>query len=228
VLLLALNHLPRLGYFFEEEARRLMRLGLSKQTNEPISSDMSHPSLDNCLLARVAKQDREALAEVFARFQRPLFRYLFHLLGQKEMAEDVLQEVMLVVWQKAHTFHGTGQAASWIFSIAHHQAYKALRRNASVPLIELEAAAELADEALDPEADLLWQATREEIAQALACLTPEHREVLELAFFQDFACKEIAAIVGIPQGTVKSRLSYARRAMKVALFQLGWEAEQVK
>jgi RNA polymerase sigma-70 factor (ECF subfamily) len=203
----------------------LIRLGLSKQASEPISSDVSHPSPDTHLLARIAKKDREALAEVYARFQRPLFRYLFHLLGQKELAEDALQEVMLVIWQRAHTFHGTGQAAGWMFGIAHHQAFKALRRDASATLIELEAASDLADEALDPEADLLRQTTHEEIALALACLTPEHREVLELAFFQDFACKEIATIVGIPLGTVKSRLSYARRALKVALLRNGWEAE---
>ncbi len=61
----------------------------------------------------------------------------------------------------------------------------------------------------------------------MACLTPEHREVLELAFFQDFACKEIAAIAGIPLGTVKSRLSYARRALKAAILQNGWETERL-
>jgi RNA polymerase sigma-70 factor (ECF subfamily) len=205
----------------------LIRLGLFRQTREPISSDVGHPSPETLLLARVAKKDREALAEVYARFQRPLFRYLFHLLGQKEQAEDVLQEVMLVAWQKAHTFHGTGTAASWLFRIAHHQAFKAARRDAHATILDLEAAGDLADEALDPEADLLRQTTQEEIMQALACLTPEHREVLELAFFQDFACKEIAAIVGIPLGTVKSRLSYARRALKTALLQRGWEAEQL-
>lgn len=204
-----------------------MRLGLSKQASESIRSTVSHPSPDNLILARVAKHDREALAEVYARFQRPLFRYLFHLLGQKELAEDVLQEVMLIVWQKAHTFHGAGTAAGWLFGIAHHQAFKAVRRGAHATMLELEVAEDLADEALDPEADLLRQTTQEELTQALACLTPEHREVLELAFFQDFACKEIAAIVGIPLGTVKSRLSYARRALKTALLQRGWEAEQL-
>lgn len=204
----------------------MIRLGLSKQVSEPIRSTVSQPAPDTLVLARVAKHDHEALAEVYARFQRPLFRYLFHLLGQKELAEDVLQEVMVIVWQKAYTFHGTGTAAGWLFGIAHHQAFKALRRDAHATLLDLEAAGNLADEAADLEADLLRQTTYEEIAQALACLTPEHREVLELAFFQDFACKEIAAIVGIPLGTVKSRLSYARRALKVALLHNGWEAEQ--
>ncbi|EFH85879.1 RNA polymerase sigma factor [Ktedonobacter racemifer] len=185
---------------------------------------MRRESPENLLLARVAKRDREALAEVYARFQRPLFSYLFHLLEQKELAEDVLQEVIVIIWQKAHTFQGVAPAARWIFGIAHHQAFKALRRNASATFIDLEAVLDLPDEEQDPETDVLRQTTYEEIAKALACLTPEHREVLELAFFQDFASKEIAAIVGVPLGTVKSRLSYARRALKAALLRNGWEA----
>ncbi len=179
--------------------------------------------LDCLLLKRVAKRDREALSEIYQRFQRPLFSYLFHLLGQKELAEDILQEVIVIVWQKAHTFQGAGQAAHWIFGIAHHQAFKALRRDTHASFVELETALELSDEMQNPETDLLRRVTHEEVAQALACLTPEHREVLELAFFQDFACKEIAAIAGVPLGTVKSRLSYARRALKAALLRHGWE-----
>lgn len=184
---------------------------------------MSQESPDTLLLRRVAQKDRKALAEVYARFQRPLFSYLFHLLGQKELAEDVLQEVMVIVWQKAQTFRGTTPAVSWMFGIAHHQAFKAMRRDAHVVVLPLETAHALPDESLDPEADLLRQTTQEELAHALARLTPEHREVLELAFFQDFTIKEIAAIVGIPDGTVKSRLSYARRALKTALLCNGWE-----
>jgi len=68
-------------------------------------------SPDHLLLQQVASRDREALAKVYARFQRPLFRYLFHLLGQKELAEDVLQEVMLIIWQKAQTYRGTASAS---------------------------------------------------------------------------------------------------------------------
>ena len=58
---------------------------------------MSRESPETLLLVRVANRGREALAEIYARFQCPLFRYLFHLLGQKEVAEDVLQEVMVIV-----------------------------------------------------------------------------------------------------------------------------------
>lgn len=202
----------------------MIRPELPGQVNGGSRREVQQESSENLLLARVANGDRHALAEVYARFQRPLFRYLFHLLGQKELAEDVLQEVMLIIWQKARTFQCTAPATRWIFGIAHHQAFKALRRVAHVDCIELEAAADLADETAALETDLLRQATHEEVVAALARLTPEHREVLELAFFQDFAGKEIAAIIGIPLGTVKSRLSYARRALKTALMQNGWEA----
>lgn len=202
-----------------------MRFGFVRLANSSFESDISRSSLDSLILTRVANKDREALAEVYASVQRPLFRYLFHLLGRKELAEDVLQEVMVVVWQKAHTYHGSGSVVSWIFGVAHHQAFKALRRNSDARTLDLEAVGEFPDEALNPEADLLRRATSEAIGQALASLTPEHREVLELAFFQDFSGKEIAAIVGVPQGTVKSRLSYARRALKAALLRHGWEEE---
>lgn len=200
----------------------MIRMEFSRQANRADATGQE--ASENLLLVRVAKRDREALSEVYRRFQRPLFRYLFYLLGQKELAEDVLQEVMVIIWQKAHTFRRASSAANWIFGIAHHQAFKALRRDASATFVDLEAAQDIPDEAAEPEIDLLRQATHQELAQALRCLTPEHREVLELAFFQDFEGKEIAAIVGIPLGTVKSRLSYARRALKAALLRNGWEA----
>lgn len=174
------------------------------------------------LLARVARKERTALAEVYARFQRPLFSYLFHLLGQKELAEDVLQEVMLVVWQKAYTYRGSSSVSGWIFGIAHHQAFNVLRRKKNAVCVELEEALDVPDEASDPEANTIRKMSGEMMLTCLALLSPEHREVLDLAFFQDFSCKEIATIVGIPEGTVKSRLSYARRALKTILLRNGW------
>jgi RNA polymerase sigma-70 factor (ECF subfamily) len=202
-----------------------MRISISKLANETNRQNVNREYLENRLLAQVAQKDREALAQLYTRFERPLFSYLFHLVRQKELAEDILQEVMVIIWQKAHTFQGASQATSWIFGIAHHQAFKALRQPGNILLVELESASEIQDDAPIPEVDLLRQTTRDEITKAMALLSPEHREVLELAFFQDFACKEIADIVGIPVGTVKSRLSYARQALKAALIHQGWKEE---
>ena len=201
----------------------MIPVGQSSLAGESGANEVSQEDFDNLLLERVAQRDRAAFGEFYARFSRPLFSYLFHLLEQKELAEDVLQEVMVIVWQKAHTFRGTGAAASWIFGIAHRQAFRVLRGRSGATFVELAATIGLQDDGPDPETALLRRATQVEMAAALQQLTPEHREVLELAFFQDFGGKEIAAIVGIPLGTVKSRLSYARRALRAALLQAGWE-----
>jgi RNA polymerase sigma-70 factor (ECF subfamily) len=87
----------------------------------------------------------------------------------------------------------------------------------------MEALADVQAEELIPEAEILRRVTVQEIAKAMTDLTPEHREVLDLTFFQDFSQQEISSIVGVPLGTVKSRLSYARRALKAALLRNGWE-----
>jgi RNA polymerase sigma-70 factor (ECF subfamily) len=180
------------------------------------------------LIKRIAHKDRAALAEFYARFQRPLFNYVLRLLGHEALAEDLLQEVMLIVWQQAQSYRGKATVKSWLFSIAHHQAYKVLRQRArevslDSALDNQPALQDLPDDTITPEDSALRRATGEEVNKALSYLSAEHREVLELAFYQEFSTREIATIVGIPEGTVKSRLSYARRALKAALLSNGWE-----
>src|SRR5262249_28231471 len=92
---------------------------------------------DLALLSRLAQRDQAALAAFYERFQRPVFGYLFRFMGSRELAEDVLQEVMLVAWQKAGSFRGQGRVQSWVFGIAHNLATVALRRE-SILLLELD------------------------------------------------------------------------------------------
>ena len=171
---------------------------------------------DRLLLSRLAQKDRAALAVFYERFQRPVFGYLYRYFGVRELAEDVLQEVMLVAWQKAASFRGEGRVQSWVFGIAHRLATVALRREKG-NLLELDTGITLPDAESMLEDSAIRKSAADELAAALASLTPVHREVLELAFYQDFSCKEIASIVGVPEGTVKSRLSYARRSLKAIL-----------
>ena len=178
----------------------------------PCPDDVEHK-----LLARIAKQDRAALAEFYDHFQQRLFGYLFRLTNSRVLAEDVLQEVLLVVWRTAESYRGESKVSSWVFGIAHNLALAALRHDHADQQVGWETVAEVESDEPSLEDDTISRVNAETILKALEHLTPIHRSVLELAIYQDFSCKEIAVITGVAEGTVKSRLSYARRALKAAL-----------
>lgn len=178
---------------------------------------MPEEDYDRTLLKRITRHDQSALAEFYARYQSRLFGYLFRVIGGKQLAEDVLQEVMLVVWQKAHTYRGSAKVSSWLFGIAHNLAMGALRSDRTVNNVDLENVSDVQDGEPMPEDNVISRVSGEAVLKALISLTPSHRAVLELAFYQEFSCKEMARILDVPEGTVKSRLSYARRALKAAL-----------
>src|SRR5690606_10837606 len=86
------------------------------------------PETDAALLARIAAEDRRAVAELYARHQRPLFRYLSQLTADHGLAEEILQDTIVAVWQSASTFEGRSAVRTWLFSIARRQAHNVLRR----------------------------------------------------------------------------------------------------
>src|SRR5262249_8631743 len=118
---------------------------------------------DLALLGRLAQKDRTALAAFYERFQRPVFGYLSRFLGSRELAEDVLQEAMLVAWQKADSFRGEGRVQGWVFGIAHHLAILALRREKG-NLLELDAGIALPDGEPMLEDDAIRKSAAEELA----------------------------------------------------------------
>jgi RNA polymerase sigma-70 factor (ECF subfamily) len=105
---------------------------------------------------------------------------------------------------------------TWLIGIARRQALGRLRRRAPA-LADLDAVASVADPGPDPEARLLAEADREEVAAAIRRLSPAHREVLDLCFVQGLSYQEIADVLGAPLGTVKSRLNHAKRAVRLQL-----------
>ncbi|HEX6122873.1 MAG TPA: sigma-70 family RNA polymerase sigma factor [Ktedonobacterales bacterium] len=178
------------------------------------------PGDDRALLARIAEGDEQALKCLYASYRPRLWSYLWRLLDQNpERTEEVLQDVLLAVWRHAHSYRGEAQVATWLFRIAHNCAINARRadlRHAShrAPLDDDDDGETLAELAMDEsyEERVLDQML---LMEALGQLSPKHREVLELAFAQGFTAEEIAHILGVPVGTVKSRLTYARRALRV-------------
>ncbi|HLH63117.1 MAG TPA: RNA polymerase sigma factor [Ktedonobacteraceae bacterium] len=171
---------------------------------------------DRQLLRDIAAGNRQALAELYTRYQRPLFNYLLQLTPDYWLAEELLQDTLVAVWKSAHSFEERSSVQTWLIGIARRQAHNTLRQR-KIPLIyesEMEAMA-----AIEPESGDFTLATiaREELAAAFTQLAPVHREILALIFVQELSYAETATILGVPVGTVKSRLSNARRALRSLL-----------
>ena len=166
------------------------------------------------LLGRVAEGDREAFQELYNGYHRRLARFLTRLTHGYPIAEEVINDTMYVVWCKAGEFRGQSRVSTWIMGIAYRRAMKALKREsvaAKVPLMP----GDTHGAAPDP-AQRSYE-LREWIGQALGELSPDQRMVVELAYYMDLSCQEIAAIMDCPVNTVKTRMFHARRKLRNAL-----------
>ncbi len=181
-------------------------------------------SAERALLARIAHAEQAALVALYQRYQRSLFVYLLRLLRDEGLAEEVLQDVIVAIWQGAAQFAGRSRVSTWVFGIAHHQAAQAARRRA-LPLVSSEEYLDLGDNEQDAERVTFALALHEDLTAALEELSPIHREALELVLAHGFSYEEAAMITAVPVGTVKSRVNQARRQMQRALSERGWREE---
>lgn len=160
------------------------------------------------LLRRVAVGDRAAFAELYDRMAARMFGLVRRVLVDRDLSEEVLQEVFLEVWRTADAFDpNRGQGRSWLLTIAHRRAVDRVRaartgadRDVRVGLRDHEVAFDRVAE----RAELSIEAQR--VHDALRRLPELHREVLILAYFGGYHQSEIAALLGAPLGTVKTRM----------------------
>ena len=163
-------------------------------------------------MAIAARQDREAFARLFAYFAPRIKTYMRRSGASDGDAEELAQEALLMVWRKAALFDSANAGAStWIFTIARNLRIDAMRRKARGSARSLtDAEAEFAlDEAPLPDLAAAARQSEKRVRSALAILSADQQRVVELSFFEDKAHGEIAGILGIPLGTVKSRLRLA-------------------
>jgi len=153
-------------------------------------------------------RDREAYARLFAHFAPRLKAYLMRAGAGSGAAEDFAQEALLTVWRKAELYDPERAAASaWVFTIARNLRIDTLRRDRSaVPKIDL---SQLPDDPLQPDDIMVDQDRVGRVRKALETLSQEQASVVQLSFFHDKAHSEIARELGLPLGTVKSRLRLA-------------------
>jgi RNA polymerase sigma-70 factor, ECF subfamily len=168
-------------------------------------------------LAHIAQGNKSAFCELYRRFQPEMTRYVFGLLAQDlSIAEDVVNEAFLAIWQQAGNFSGFGSAVGWIRRIVRNKAIDWLRKQREVTFVS-DAQASLADEiedtALSPYQSLERKSKALLVRACLSRLSREHREVIWLCYFEHKSILEIAEISCCPENTVKTRLFHARKAL---------------
>lgn len=169
-------------------------------------------TLELALLDGVRAGRRREFDELYRLYHPRLWRFLQPMLKLNEPVEEALNDTMMVVWQRAASFDGRSKLSTWIFGIAYRRGLKALAR-LDLP-VEPDPDDEPADDRPGPEAELALAQLQASTREALASLSPEHRAVVVLCYFHDMAYDDIAAIVGCPPATVKTRMFYARRRLR--------------
>jgi RNA polymerase sigma-70 factor (ECF subfamily) len=177
---------------------------------------------DEILIGKIAKGDRLAMEALFARYRVRVFRFLARMVRNEATAEELNSDVFLDIWRQAGTFEGRSAVSTWIFSIARFKALNVLQRRPEAELDE-EKVAEIEDQADDPEVALAKKDKAAVLRQCLAKLSAEHREIVSLVYYQQKSVEEVAAIVGIPEATVKTRMFYARKKLSELLTLQGIE-----
>ena len=168
---------------------------------------------EQVLVLRCQAGDEAAFAEVVERYQARLRYYLRKMLRDVHSAEDALQDVWLDVFRGVSRLADLGAFRAWLYRIARVRALRELRKRRPTyqPLEEVDLTDQQAEEAPFTAEDV------ERIHAALDELAPEHREVLVLQYVEDMTYEEIARVVGREVGTVRSRLHYAKRALRGVL-----------
>src|SRR5215469_254572 len=187
---------------------RLVRGGPVNRPAEAVEMD--------ALLGRVAaQQDKAAFAVLFAHFAPRVKAYLLRLVASSAVAEDLAQEALLSVWRKARLFDpAKASAATWLFTIARNLRIDAVRRERHP---ELDPEDFLPEPDADADAALTQAENEVRLRMALKDLPADQIQVVELSFFADKPHSQIAQELGIPLGTVKSRLRLAMGRLKRAM-----------
>lgn len=173
---------------------------------------------DRILVRRISNGDEKALEDFYHAYQERVFRFAYSRLNDSFEAGDIVSEVMLEVWRGAGRFEGRSSVSSWVFGIANHKAIDRFRRR---PDAHEELDEQLEDEtATDPVEVISAGEDAGRVGQCLETLSSSHKAALHMAFFEDMSYSEIAVALGIPEGTVKTRVYHAKRAMLHCLSKL--------
>lgn len=163
------------------------------------------------ILRQIAAGDKSAMAQLFRALEKPLFAFVQSRLNDSHLSNDIMQDVFLEVWRGAGRFEGRSSVRSWIFGMAWrkvidvHRANRRLSFSDDLPEMEDEGPAAVA--LIEQEQD------SRRLRGCLEGLKDDHRVAIDLAFYQDLGYREIAEVLGVPEGTVKTRVFHAKKLL---------------
>ena len=170
------------------------------------------PTADQALLARIAAGDKAAMHMLYTREKLRVYRFVLRIVRNPAVAEDLLSDVFLEIWNKAGAFEGRSALSTWILGIARFKALSALRRKSGVELDE-SLVATLRDPSDDPEDAVSKQDTGEALRRCISQLSAKHAEIVDLVYYHEKSVAEVAQVVGIPENTVRTRMFFARKRL---------------
>jgi RNA polymerase sigma-70 factor (ECF subfamily) len=193
-------------------AMETVRAGSDPRPLRRSRRDESADDADAAVLRRIAAADRSAMHTLFSRHHLAVYRFVLQALQDKALAEDVTTEVFLDVWRHASRFQGRSTALTWILAIARQKTFAAARPKGRAPIggdIAAAAAARRNDPVARPQA-----ADRNVVLrQCMARLSAEHREVIDLVYYQEQSVESVATILGIPRSAAQTRVFSARKRL---------------
>jgi RNA polymerase sigma factor (sigma-70 family) len=167
------------------------------------------------LVARIEAGDRAAFTQLYRAYFPRLARFLDRMTRNPGLIEEIINDTLLVVWQRAGSFNHSSKVSTWIFAIAYRKALKGIR-DLDEP-VESDADESAGDAAAEPEIALSTLQLQHLVARALDALPPLQRTVVNLVYYHGMGYEEIAAIMDCPVNTVKTRMFSARTRLKVLL-----------
>jgi len=177
---------------------------------------------DEALLALAAREDEEALAQLYDRYSRIAYGLALRIVRDQALAEDAVQEAFLTVWRTAGSFRSDrAKPSTWILTLVHRRAVDVVRREERRRAAPLEGTEEPDERGLAADQEIELSDRRRLVQEALRRLPDEQREALELAYYGGLTQSELAERLSVPLGTIKSRMFTGLRRLRDLLAEAG-------
>jgi RNA polymerase sigma factor (sigma-70 family) len=187
--------------------------GLIEKTISRKSRSAGHAAVEELrLLGLIRQGDRNAFEQLYRMYHPRLTRFLMNLVRRPQLVEEVLNDTLMVVWERSDSFNGASKLSTWIFAIGYRKAMKALRRQQDP--VEDPEADRRPSLVPDPEQEFSQNRTHALLIKAMSELSADHRAVVDLTYFHEMEYREIAGILNCPVDTVKTRMFHARRHLR--------------